>query len=164
MFSSFRRVVPEITIFHRPSSPPSQNALNLLRSAVSGPFPSNKASSPPLDFKLEVVEAPPTSDQLRTILSFVSPGQTASAASVFLSAHPSAPSDSEVSQSVSRIHDIGAKNPNAMKWPIVVDWAAGKASIGDVEGVKSFLEMLRKNRDGELPKEENVNQPKGWFS
>ncbi|KAF9072393.1 thioredoxin-like protein [Rhodocollybia butyracea] len=159
MFSSFQRVAHEITIFHYPSSPASQRALNMLRSAVSGPFPAGKASSPPLDFELEVVEAPPTSDQLRTIMSYISgPGQRASAASVFLSAHPSTPYGSEAPQSMSAIHDIGAKNPHALKWPIVVDWAAGKASIGgDVEGI---LESLRKKRDGELSEEE----PKGWFS
>jgi len=82
-------------------------------------------------------------------MSYVS----ANHASVFLSAHPSSPSGSEVPQSASAIHNIGTKNPNAIKWPIVVDWAAGKASIGDVEGVKSILETLRKQRDGELPKE-----------
>ena len=122
-----------------------------MRSAVSGPFPADKTSSPPLDFKLEVVEAPPTSDQLRTILSYVSPDRNP--ASVFLSAHPSTPSGSDAPHSVSAIHDLGAKNPNAMKWPIVVDWEAGKVSIGDVEGVKSILETLRKQRDGELPKD-----------
>ncbi|KAJ4490477.1 thioredoxin-like protein [Lentinula aciculospora] len=164
MFSAFRKVATEVTIFHHPSSPPSQKALNILRSAVSGPYPPTKVTSAPLDFKLEVVEAPPTADQLKAIMSFVSPEQNASAASVFLSAHPSTPSGSEVPQSVSAIHDIGIKNPNVLKWPIVVDWKAGRVSIGDVEGVKSILEILRKQRDGELPKEEKVDQPKGWFS
>ncbi|KIK54719.1 hypothetical protein GYMLUDRAFT_249243 [Collybiopsis luxurians FD-317 M1] len=165
MFSAFRRVATELTIFHNPSSPPSQKALTLLRSAVSGPFPPEKPSSPPLDYKLEVVEAVPTRDQLRTIVSFVeSPQQHVSASSLFLSAHPSTPTGSETPQSVSAIQELGTKNPNALKWPIVVDWTAGKASIGDVEGVKSMLEVLRKRRDGELPKDDNVDQPKGWFS
>jgi len=58
---------------------------------------------------------------------------------------------------------LGNKNPNSLKWPIVVDWTGGRASIGDVEGVKAILEAIRKERDGEL-KGEVVNQPKGWFS
>ncbi|KAF5376368.1 hypothetical protein D9757_008636 [Collybiopsis confluens] len=168
MFSAFRRAATELTIFHHPSSPPSQKALNLLRSAVSGPFPPDKPSSPPLDYKLEVVESPPTRDQLRTIVDFVSPvgkqNSAISASSLFLSAHPSTPTGSETPQSVSAIHDLGTKNPNALKWPIVVDWNAGQASIGDVEGVKNMLETLRKRRDGELPKDDNADQPKGWFS
>ncbi|KAJ3746307.1 thioredoxin-like protein [Lentinula detonsa] len=164
MFSAFRRAVREVTIFHHPSSPPSQKALEMLKSAVSGPYPPTKATTLPLDFRLEVVEAPPTPDQLTTIMSYVSPERTASTASIFLSSHPSTPSGSEAPQTASAIHDIGAKNPNVMKWPIVVDWTAGKASIGDIEGVKSMLETLRKQRDGEIPKDEKIDQPKGWFS
>ncbi|KAJ3776828.1 thioredoxin-like protein [Lentinula raphanica] len=164
MFSAFRRAAREISIFHHPASPPSQQALDILRSAVSGPYPPTKSTTPPLDFKLEVIEAPPTADQLKTIMSYVSPERSASAASIFLSAHPSTPSGSEAPQSASAIHDIGVKNPKVMKWPIVVDWTGGRASIGDVEGVKSILETLRKQRDGEIPNDETIDQPKGWFS
>ncbi|KAJ3893478.1 thioredoxin-like protein [Lentinula edodes] len=161
MFSAFRKAATEVTIFHHPSSPSSQKALNMLRSAVSGPYPPTKSTSPPLDFKLEVVEAPPTPDQLKTIMSYVSPNSTLS---VFLSAHPSTPSGSEAPQSASAIHNIAANDPNVMKWPIVVDWTKGRVSIGDVAGVQSILETLRKQRDGELPQEEEVDRPKGWFS
>lgn len=49
------------------------------------------------------------------------------------------------------------------KWPVVVDWTGGRASIGDVEGVKEILEAIRKERDGESKGEES-HQPKGWFS
>jgi hypothetical protein len=40
-----------------------------------------------------------------------------------------------------------------LKWPIVVDWAGGRATAGDAEGVKDILEYLRK-RDGEVKEEE----------
>ena len=129
---------------HSPSSPASVNALKLLNAAVSGPYPPTKASSPPLDFKLEVVEnQAPTPDQLRTILSYL-PG-TASLDS-FVSSHyavdrkPSNPN---------ALSSLVAKEPRALKWPIVVDWEGGKAAVGDIEGVKSILEALRKKRDGE---------------
>lgn len=82
---------------------------------------------------------------------------------VFLSAHPSAPSGNEAPSTVKAIAELAQNNPTALKWPIVVDWADGKASVGDIEGVKGILETLRKRRDGELP-EEQVDQPKGWFS
>jgi len=82
---------------------------------------------------------------------------------VFLSAHPASPSPSEHSQSVDGIAHLAAQNPNALKWPIVVDWSGGRASIGDVEGVKGILETLRQKRDGEL-KEEEEFKPKGWLS
>ncbi|KAG7085780.1 hypothetical protein E1B28_003321 [Marasmius oreades] len=162
MFSAFRRVVPEISIFHNPSSPPSTKALSLLKAAVSGPYPLTKSDNPPLDFKLEVVEAPPTADQLQTILSFSL--KDGSASSMFLSAHPSSPFTlSTQSPSLSKITEVGSKNPSALKWPIVVDWTAGKACVGDVECVKGILEEVRKKRDGET-NGEDIEKPKGWFS
>jgi hypothetical protein len=46
------------------------------------------------------------------------------------------------------IVDLAKKNPKAFKWPVVVDWAAGKAGVGDLESVTAILEGLRKKRDG----------------
>jgi len=125
-------------------------ALGLLRSALSEPY---KGSSP-LHFNLEVVEAPPTSDQLRIIMSYLPSKNAASSespASVFLSAHPS--SSSSDSANLAAIANLGRDKPNTFKWPVVVDWNAGKASVGDVDGVKGILELLKQQRDGEVPKE-----------
>jgi hypothetical protein len=44
-----------------------------------------------------------------------------------------------------------------------MDWHGGRASIGDVEGVKGVLEAIRKERDSESKGEEE-HKPKGWFS
>ncbi|KAJ6614870.1 thioredoxin-like protein [Mycena sp. CBHHK59/15] len=151
MFSSFTRTLPEISIFHHSTSPPSVKALALLRSALSSPYPPGKASAQPLQFNLEVVEAPPTADQLSTILSYLpSKYSSESPASVFLSTHPSA--SSAENKGVAGVSSIGSSNPNTFKWPVVVDWNAGNASVGDVEGVKGILELIRQKRDGETPK------------
>ncbi|KAL0952874.1 hypothetical protein HGRIS_007093 [Hohenbuehelia grisea] len=163
MFAAFKRSLPEISIFHNPSSPPSTKALGLLRASLSGPFPASKANSPPLYFNLEVIESPPTPDQLRTIVSFLPPNKPSKPSSVFLSAHPSASASSNYADDVSQIAKLATQNPNTFKWPVVVDWASGRASIGDVGGVESILEELRKKRDGES-KEEDEFKPKGWFS
>lgn len=146
---------------HRSTSPPSNTALALLRSSLSGPYPPNKPASPPLEFNLEVVESPPTSDQMSTIMSYLPTKRTSPSA--FLSAHPASSGESDSAQTFSTVSEISRQNPNAMKWPIVVDWSGGQASIGDVDGVKGILEILRQKRDGEL-KEEAVDKPKGWFS
>jgi hypothetical protein len=61
------------------------------------------------------------------------------------------------------IVDLANTNPNAVKWPIVVDWTGGRASIGEVEGVKDILEAIRQERDGESKGAEE-HKPKGWFS
>ncbi|KAH0834125.1 hypothetical protein J3R83DRAFT_11415 [Lanmaoa asiatica] len=152
---------------HHPSSPPSVKALAMLRASLSAPYPSTKPDAPPLEFNLEVIESkPPTPDQLRTILSYVTPKDANAATSsymTFLSSHPSAPGSEEQPQSAACIAELGAQNPNALKWPVVVDWNGGRASIGDVDGVAKLLEALRRRRDGEV-KDEDVVRPKGWFS
>ncbi|KAI0706721.1 hypothetical protein C8T65DRAFT_577124 [Cerioporus squamosus] len=145
----------QISSSHNPSSPASKNALNLLRSAVSGPYPPSKPSAPPLNFNLEVIEnTPPTADQLRTILSYL-PSKSATGPSapfqtpspdVLLSAHPTVDTRPTSADGVVK---LASQNPNALKWPIVVDWHNGKAAVGDLEGVKGLLEELRKKRDGE---------------
>ena len=180
MFSAFKRSVPQVTILcvkylisnkypfvtpyysHRSSSPPSVAALQLLQSALSSPYPPSSKSNHPLKFDLEVVESvPPTSDQLATILSYQNSKGPSSELSTFLSAHPS--SDSQLANNARSLVELARKNPNVFKWPIVVDWTGGRASIGDVEGVKDILESIRKERDGES-EGEDVHQPKGWFS
>ncbi|KAI8992836.1 thioredoxin-like protein [Trametes punicea] len=152
MFKAFTRSIPEISIFHNPNSPASTNALRLLRSALSSPYPPSRPSAPPLKFDLEVIEnRPPTPDQVRTILSYLpakAPSGQAQTPSpdVLLSAHPTVDSRPTNPEGVVQ---LASQNPNALKWPIVVDWHSGKAAVGDVEGVKSILEELRRKRDGE---------------
>ena len=46
------------------------------------------------------------------------------------------------------MEELAKTNPSALKWPIVVDWLNGRASVGDVEGVRQILEAIRKERDG----------------
>ncbi|KAF9039911.1 thioredoxin-like protein [Panaeolus papilionaceus] len=159
MFNSFKRKLPEISIFHHPSSPPSTKALALLKSSLQGPYPPTDPANPPLTFDLSVVENPPTEDQLNTIMQF-SPRAT-NPAFTFLSAFPGS-SESGGASTVKEIVKLAEKNPKALKYPIVVDWGNGNAAVGDVEGVKRMLEEIRKRRDGEV-KGEEVDQPKGWF-
>jgi hypothetical protein len=68
-----------------------------------------------------------------------------------------------VPKNVKGIAELANKNLNALKWPIVVDWTGGRASIGEVDGVKGILEAIRQERDGES-KGAGEHQPKGWFS
>jgi hypothetical protein len=147
---------------HHPSSPPSTRALNLLRHSLSAPYPLNSAEGKPLEYDLQVVESAPTSDQLKTILSYL-PSKATNPSMVFLSAHPSGPATFEQPTTAKGIAELAEKNPLAIKWPIVVAWSIGKVSIGDVDGVKGILENLRQRRDGEV-EDEKIDQPKGWFS
>jgi len=132
----------------------------MLRASLSGPYPAGNEKGQPLEFQLEVVESPPNSAQLGTIMSYL-PSKAANPCMVFLSAHPSAANVSERPTTLSGIGALAEKNPNAFKWPVVVDWVDGKVSIGNPEGVKEILESIRKKRDGET-KEDDVYRP-GWF-
>lgn len=91
------------------------------------------------------------------------PSKSASPSATFLSAHPAAPAGPERPETLSDVAQLGLQHPNAMRWPIVVDWLGGKASIGDVEGVKGILETLRQRRDGET-EGEDLHRPTGWFT
>ncbi|KAI6164013.1 thioredoxin-like protein [Pisolithus thermaeus] len=164
MFSSFLKTLPQISIFHNPSSPASVRALAMLRSALSAPYPPDKQGAPPLQFNLEIVErAPPTPDQIKTIVSYLQPkGSENPQYSAFPSAHPSAPELSEQPQTAAATANLVARNPEALKWPLVVDWHGGRASVGDVDGVKTILEALRQRRDGEV--KDDDGRPAGWFS
>ncbi|CCA66504.1 hypothetical protein PIIN_00188 [Serendipita indica DSM 11827] len=134
---SFRppRNLPVISIFHNASSPPSKSALSLLRKAVSEPYPPSKS---PLSVELSVVERLPTSDQFRTMQRYY--GRPVSS---FLSAHP-ASGDGKGEDEVERVRDAAQKNPMALKYPIVVDWDAGKIAVGDVDEVKRLLDARAK--------------------
>lgn len=147
---SFRppRNLPVLSIFHNASSPPSVKALNLLRRAVSEPYPA--PPKPPLPVELSVVERLPTSDQFRTMQRYYGRPITA-----FLSAHPSS-SGSESGagkDEVERVVQTAKANPLALKYPIVVDWDAGKIAVGSVSDVEALLQARAKMRDegGESP-------------
>ncbi|KAI0050744.1 hypothetical protein FA95DRAFT_1603212 [Auriscalpium vulgare] len=167
MFSAFKKSLAQVSIFHNPASPPSTKALALLRAAASSPYPAG--SSKPLKFNLEVIESPPTADQVRTLITYlpaargVEDQEDPHHISKLISSHPSAPSLPERPHSAEGLVRLAQRNPNAVKWPIVVDWSSGNASVGDVDGVKEILEHLRKKRDGEVKDEEGY-KPSGWFS
>ncbi|KAG7442058.1 uncharacterized protein BT62DRAFT_1010844 [Guyanagaster necrorhizus] len=163
MFASLNRVARSVSIFHNPASLSSLKTLELLQEAVSGPYPPDTASNPPLYFNLDVVEGPPNRDQLETISSYVKTSGQQPASSIFLSAHPSSPYDGDQPLTFGGVAQAASHNPNALKWPIVVDWFGGKASVGDIEGVKKILEDLRKERDEVRPVEKGETSRKSWF-
>ncbi|KAL5520425.1 hypothetical protein ACEPAG_9649 [Sanghuangporus baumii] len=144
MFRGFLRGRPAVSIFHHPSSPQSTRAVELLRSALTGPYPPGSKADP-LEFDLEVVESAPTPDQVKTILSYL-PSSSAGP-STFISSHPSSSGIETESQVTSKtLAELARSNPHALKWPIVVDWMGGRASIGDVDGVRAILDAIRKEQ------------------
>jgi len=167
----FHRSIPIISIFHNPTSPASNQALKILRGAltpnaqpVSKPAVNGATSAKPepakahAEFELDVVAAPPTPDQISIILSYLSSRGSATLSS-FLSAHPSTPTGSP--SSASSLSAMAAANPRIMRWPIVVNWEDGEASIGSIDGVKKMLNSLQTKK--EAGPDGDVLKPKGWF-
>ena len=134
MFNSFRSRPTLVSIFHNPSSPPSTKALALLRKAATEPFKNGQ----PLRMELDVVENAPNADQLKTIMGYL---KSTNPAMAFLSAHPAA-QVAQGGQDLKQVAELARTNANALKWPVVVDWEGGRASVGDVEGVRRLLDEL----------------------
>jgi hypothetical protein len=131
-------------------------ALSLLRKASTEPYPT--APHRPLSFELNVSERTPTSDQFKTMQRYY--GRPISS---FLSAHPtSGGSETGSGDEVERIVQTAEKNRMALKFPLVVDWDAGKVAVGDLTEVQKILDARQKARD-EGHDAGGGETKKGWF-
>ncbi|KAL2429059.1 hypothetical protein ABEF95_003961 [Exophiala dermatitidis] len=127
-----------ITLFHKPSIPASVRVLNLLKQAsaqasetatedqASDHTPQNTAVTRD-PFELEVTEAPPTSDQLKSIFEYLGPGVAGELVK-------GAASQSDALRKIQ-------SNGDAFTRPVVVDWTRGKAVVGDKES--EILKLLK---------------------
>ncbi|KAH7075586.1 thioredoxin-like protein [Paraphoma chrysanthemicola] len=130
-----------VTLFHKPNNEASTRVLTLLKQAnaqsvahatedqASSHQAQNKAER--TEFELDVTEAPPTSDQLKSILEYLggSPGSIVQGAS-------------DESDALRRLKADG----NTFQRPLVVDWNQGKAVSGENES--EILKLIRS-----IPKE-----------
>ncbi|EAT84882.1 hypothetical protein HBI56_078290 [Parastagonospora nodorum] len=138
----FKRIFGEhgaknvVTLFHKPSSEASIRVHTMLKQAnaqavshatedqAAAHDAQNKAER--TEFELDVTEAPPTSDQLKTILEYLggSPSKVIEGAS-------------DESDAMRRLKADG----NTFKRPLVVDWNQGKAVVGDSES--EIMKLVR---------------------
>jgi len=128
-----------VTLFHKPSNPASTRILTLLKqtSAAASTTATEDQASNHSDhsrtqhdhapFDLDVVEGPPTADQLRSIISYV--GER-NAGSVVPGAQDAADAARKMRQDM-----------NAFRRPLVVDWNAGKVVVGEKQS--DVIEMLK---------------------
>ncbi|KAK9451188.1 thioredoxin-like protein [Limtongia smithiae] len=122
MFSSFNSVRAVVTLFHSPTSSASRRILQFLKI--------HAADTKIQNFDLQVTEANPTKDQLKTILNYV--GQAKIGAIV-----PGAGTYNEAAGLLEKGSSL------AVLRPMVVDWVNGKAVLGDdEEGVKKLVAGL----------------------
>ncbi|KAH9875185.1 hypothetical protein J1614_004675 [Plenodomus biglobosus] len=127
-----------VTLFHKPSSQASTRVLTLLKQThaqsaatatgdqASSHDAQNKAER--ADFELDVTEAPPTSDQLKNIMEYL--GGAGAASKVITGA-------SNETDALRRLQ----ADANAFQRPLVVDWNAGRAVVGENES--EILNLLK---------------------
>ncbi|KAL4782706.1 thioredoxin-like protein [Aspergillus varians] len=138
MVFRFAKTLDPITLFHKPSLPPSSAAYNILKTASAA---ASEASSPigRGEFQLEVTTAPPTTDQLRNILEYAT--GDASAAGKAGGARYAV---SEIVQGARDAEDAIKKfkeDSGRFVRPITVDWTNGQAVVGGDES--AILKMVR---------------------
>ncbi|KAJ4297565.1 hypothetical protein N0V90_005457 [Kalmusia sp. IMI 367209] len=132
-----------VTLFHKPSSTASTRVLTLLKQTnaqavahatedqASSHQTQNKIER--VEFDLDVTEAPPTADQLKSIIDYL--GGPGAASKVIRGAQDEA-------DAMRRLKADG----ETFERPLVVDWNQGKAVIGENES--EILSLLRS-----IPKE-----------
>ncbi|CAI7568411.1 unnamed protein product [Penicillium palitans] len=145
----FSKTLDPITLFHSPSIQASTRTLNILKQAsatASETATEDQASDHSThskqqrgEFELEVTTSPPTTDQLRSILDYISsvsgvggPGDkvTYGVAELVKGAR-----DAE-----DALKKFKEDNENFVR-PITVDWVNGRAVIGDNQS--EILRMVR---------------------
>ncbi|OAG04924.1 uncharacterized protein CC84DRAFT_1165281 [Paraphaeosphaeria sporulosa] len=140
----FKRIFGEhgaknvVTLFHKPSSTASTRVLTLLKQtnaqsvahATEDQASSHQAQDKAerMEFELDVTEAPPTADQLKSILDYL--GGSGAASKVVSGAQ-------DETDAMRRLKADG----ETFLRPVVVDWNQGKAVVGESES--EILSMLR---------------------
>ncbi|RMZ87693.1 hypothetical protein DV736_g5081, partial [Chaetothyriales sp. CBS 134916] len=141
MFRS--KTLDVVTLFHKASLPSSTRAANLLKVASANaaeaatesqttdhkPQPDTAVREP---FELEITEAPPTPDQLRSIFEYLGNGHAGQLVK-------GAATESDALRKLK-------ENGDNFQRPVVVDWNQGKAVAGDNEPeILKLLKALPKN-------------------
>lgn len=130
-----------------------------MRSALTAPYPpatpKGTTDSHPLEFELNTIEnAPPTSDQIRILLSYLK-----LPLSSLVSTHPT--SGISPADSPEALVEAATSNPKIFRFPVMVNWDDGEAAL-DVGGVRKMLDKLAERRH--ISAAEGADKPKGWFS
>ncbi|KAE8350436.1 thioredoxin-like protein [Aspergillus coremiiformis] len=139
MVFRFPKTLDPITLFHNPSSQASKNALATLKRALTAAEAGEAQTTKRGEFQLEVTTAPPTTDQLRNILDYVT-GDPAGAGNnrVFYAVEQVVKGARDAEDAVKRFKEGGLDG--GFVRPVTVDWTNGRAVVGDNES--EILKMV----------------------
>ncbi|PWY83441.1 hypothetical protein BO70DRAFT_361562 [Aspergillus heteromorphus CBS 117.55] len=131
MVFRFAKTLDPITLFHTPSLPSSKTAHRTLTHALTLSQSANAPASSRGEFQLEVTTAPPTTDQLRNILDYVT-GNPAGAGTL----------DRGARYSVAEV----VRGPRMWRMRRTVDWTSGQAVVGDNESeILKMVQQINQN-------------------
>ncbi|KAL1881544.1 hypothetical protein Plec18167_003141 [Paecilomyces lecythidis] len=149
--TSAARTLDVVTLFHKPTVPASQHALNLLKIAHATATETttlDQASDNTAqalrergEFELEVTEEPPTPDQLRSIIDYTTRTDPKRSISDIVRGAKDA------ADALKKVKEDG----DTFVRPVTVDWINGQAVLGDNES--QILKMLK-----QLPEDENKKE------
>ncbi|PYH91917.1 hypothetical protein BO71DRAFT_400990 [Aspergillus ellipticus CBS 707.79] len=146
MVFRFAKTLDPITLFHTPSNPLSASAYKTLQRASTLAQSPNAPASSRGEFQLEITTAPPTTDQLRNILDYVT-GNPAGAGAMDKGARYAV---SEVVRGARDAEDavkrFKADPEGTFVRPVTVDWTNGQAVVGDNESeILKMVQQINQN-------------------
>ncbi|GJJ72108.1 hypothetical protein EMPS_04465 [Entomortierella parvispora] len=115
------RKIPSITIFHDPTLTASKHALKILKHV------SNLKK-----YNVDLIQDkknPPEPEIIARIVHLLAPGDIPTGCKLILT------EDAPKASTVEEVQAILARNPLLFKKPLLVDWAQGKAIIGEVSAL-----------------------------
>ncbi|KAJ6457608.1 hypothetical protein C8R45DRAFT_1032708 [Mycena sanguinolenta] len=142
-----------LTVFHNPNNRMSEHVLRALQAATiqyppqRGPGPIHRYHGP-LKLNITVHERPPTADEFRLLL----PLQSVPSFTAFLSSRAISATSSQA------LVDVISQQPDALNWPVVVDWEHGDCSIGG-GGYRKLLDNASRRRKKAIRKPGAAGRP-----
>ncbi|PLB49271.1 hypothetical protein P170DRAFT_408385 [Aspergillus steynii IBT 23096] len=131
MVFRFAKTIDPITLFHKPSLPSSARTLNILKQASAAAESGSLPSSTRGEFQLEITTAPPTTDQLRNILDYVTANPAGAGANKKQYAIEEVVRGArDAEEAVKRFKE---DPEGSFVRPVTVDWTNGQAVVGDNE-------------------------------
>lgn len=98
----------------------------------------------PVDCELTVHERLPTLDELKEI-SLIMPGGPTEVNSFVKPAHQYA---NLRATNARTLHELLVKHPDAMRWPVIVDWSKPRVVLGDYKEFQKMLKYLLHEQEG----------------
>ncbi|KAE8146754.1 thioredoxin-like protein [Aspergillus avenaceus] len=138
MVFRFPKTLDPITLFHNPTSKASSNVLKTLQKALTAAESNAPQTLKRGEFNLEVTTAGPTSDQLRSIIEYVTGDPAGGGNNRVVYGVGEVVRGARDAEDAIRI--FKERGEGEFVRPVTVDWTNGRAVLGDNES--EILKMV----------------------